>query len=252
MPFNVTSSDKIISKFINDAGNKIIFCTYQSLHLIQKVQKNKKIPNFELIIADEAHKVASPRTKDNYFSFVLDSNKIRRNRILFCTATPRTLSPISRKLLKIKVSMFQEWKIRNYLANLSIHYLFQKPLIIGQNPFLHLTKLIVMGVNEKEISHKIIERELVKNDKGDVNTDAESLAILIGTLKLLKKYNISKLISFHSRVKNAKKFSEEILSLQKILMIKVFQKMNFSLIMLRNENDNFRKIFKIKKIRNDS
>ena len=40
-----------------------------------------------------------------------------------------------------------------------------------------------MGVDSDEISKKIIERELVKDSSGKVNTDAESLANLIGTLK---------------------------------------------------------------------
>ena len=46
---------------------------------------------------------------------------------------------------------------------------FSEAINYRPEPILTPYQLIVMGVNETEISHKIIERELVKNEKDEVN-----------------------------------------------------------------------------------
>ena len=55
-PFSVTSDLSVISNFISNDGNKVIFCTYQSSELIVEVQSDTSINHFDLVIADEAHR----------------------------------------------------------------------------------------------------------------------------------------------------------------------------------------------------
>ncbi len=66
---------------------QVIFSTYQSSPLIAQAQKNDDAPHFDLIIADEAHRVAGK--SDSVFGTVLDDGQIRSQRRLFATATPR-------------------------------------------------------------------------------------------------------------------------------------------------------------------
>ena len=56
-PFSVTSDLTEISDFLSGDGHKVIFCTYQSSDLIAEVQLDKSIEPFDLIIADEAHRI---------------------------------------------------------------------------------------------------------------------------------------------------------------------------------------------------
>ena len=59
------------------------------------------------------------------------------------------------------------------------------------------------------IYKKILDRKLVTTN-GENCFDADRLASKIGLLKAIHKYNLNRIITFHSRVKNAKEFSEDI------------------------------------------
>ena len=59
------------------------------------------------------------------------------------------------------------------------------------------------------VAEWIKNRELVETDSG-YSTNAESLAAQIGLIKTIKKYDLKRMISFHSRVKRAESFSNDI------------------------------------------
>ena len=86
-PFPVTSDVEEIALFLKKPEAKVIFCTYQSSGLIAQAQLDEGIPSFDLAIADEAHRCAGKA--DAGFATILDADKIRANKRLFTTATPR-------------------------------------------------------------------------------------------------------------------------------------------------------------------
>ncbi|MBT7350803.1 hypothetical protein HN803_08580, partial [candidate division WWE3 bacterium] len=59
------------------------------------------------------------------------------------------------------------------------------------------------------ISKWIENRELVRTDDGET-TDAKTLASQIGLIKAIKDYDLKRMISFHSRVKSAEWFAEDL------------------------------------------
>ena len=68
-----------------------VFCTYQSLPLIEKAQADGA-PPFDVIFCDEAHRttgVEAPGDKTSPFVLVHDADRIRANKRLYMTATPR-------------------------------------------------------------------------------------------------------------------------------------------------------------------
>ena len=68
-----------------------VFCTYQSLPLIEKAQDDGA-PPFDVIFCDEAHRttgVEAPGDKTSPFVLVHDADRIRANKRLYMTATPR-------------------------------------------------------------------------------------------------------------------------------------------------------------------
>jgi predicted helicase len=87
LPFPVSSNLKEIVNFLNRNDDQVIFSTYQSSPLIVQAQLNSQSSHFDLVIADEAHRVTG--RNDSVFGTVLDSNKITSERRLFVTATPR-------------------------------------------------------------------------------------------------------------------------------------------------------------------
>ena len=69
----------------------VVFCTYQSLPLVEKAQDDGA-PPFDIIFCDEAHRttgVEAPGDRTSPFVLVHDADRIRANKRLYMTATPR-------------------------------------------------------------------------------------------------------------------------------------------------------------------
>ena len=70
-------------------------------------------------------------------------------------------------------------------------------------------RVVIIGVDEPMISSWIDKRELVRIGDGET-TDAKTLASQIGLIKAIKDYDLTRIISFHSRVKKAELFASEL------------------------------------------
>jgi predicted helicase len=68
---------------------------------------------------------------------------------------------------------------------------------------------VIVGVDDATIAEWIRSRRIVATDAG-IETDAQSLAAEIGLIKAIKDWDLQRIISFHSRVKRAKQFSQEL------------------------------------------
>ena len=207
--FPVENDPKKIGKFINKKGDKVLFCTYQSSHLIQQIQKNKKVKNFDLLIADEAHRCASAEHDSNYFTIVLNDKKIRAKNRLFLTATPRTYESNIKKIAAergIVVHGMDDEKIFGKV----FHSLTFAEAINHNPPLLSPYQIVIIGVEDPEVEKIITNRELVKFKATETFTDAERLATIISFLKSVRDYKLKNVISFHSRVKRAEKFSNHL------------------------------------------
>ena len=90
----VTTDPSSISHTLqNPDGDKmtVVFCTYQSLPLVEKAQGDGA-PPFDIIFCDEAHRttgVEAPGDKTSPFVLVHDADRIRASKRLYMTATPR-------------------------------------------------------------------------------------------------------------------------------------------------------------------
>ena len=69
-------------------------------------------------------------------------------------------------------------------------------------------QVIVVGIDDNSVQEKIANRSIV-HIENEFDIDAETLASHIALAKAAKDYDLSRLITFHGRVKSAKKFSEE-------------------------------------------
>ena len=69
----------------------VVFCTYHSLPLVEQAQA-EGTPAFDLILCDEAHRttgIDAPGDKTSPFVLVHDAERIRAEKRLYMTATPR-------------------------------------------------------------------------------------------------------------------------------------------------------------------
>ena len=92
----VTTDPSRISQALQGTDSEtmtVVFCTYHSLPIVQRAQDGGA-PAFDLVLCDEAHRttgVELPDDKDKTSPFVLvhNPNRIRANKRLYMTATPR-------------------------------------------------------------------------------------------------------------------------------------------------------------------
>jgi superfamily II DNA or RNA helicase/DNA-binding TFAR19-related protein (PDSD5 family) len=202
-PFPVTSDPNEIASFLQKSSSKVVFCTYQSSPLITDALMKAETFSFDLAIADEAHRCAGKA--DAGFATILDGNKIRAAKRLFTTATPRyygksVVSKAEGRGLEV-VGMNDEAIFGPVVHQLTFGEAIQRDLLTDY-------QVVVVGVDDLMVKSLIDERELLALSEEN-HTDAESLAAKIGLIKACKDYDLKRIISFHSRVKGAKEFSEE-------------------------------------------
>ncbi|MDC1193434.1 Helicase associated domain protein [Planktomarina temperata] len=203
-PFAVTSDVHDISKFLQKSGPRVVFCTYQSSQLIAEAQIDTRVPTFDLAIADEAHRCAGKA--DAGFATILDGEKIRASKRLFTTATPRYFGKAIKDASKAAdlavIGMDDETVFGPVIHQLTFGQAIQDELL---NDY----QVVIVGVDEPMVKQWIDNYEIVATNP-DETTDARTLAAKIGMLKAVKDYDLKRVISFHSRVSGAKKFSEEL------------------------------------------
>lgn len=88
-----TDRDEIVETLAKSIrGTTVVFSTYQSLPVIAKAMNEASIPDFDLVLCDEAHRTAGFDTGEreiSAFRIIHDNTKIRARKRLYMTATPR-------------------------------------------------------------------------------------------------------------------------------------------------------------------
>ena len=198
----VTTDPTQIAAFLRrKSGPLVVFSTYQSSPQIEAAFKLGRVPGFDLVIADEAHRVSGPVSSD--FATVLDSKAIKGGRRLFMTATPRYFTG---RLLKAAqeadfevASMDDAAKFGPVFHRLPFGEAIERDLLTDY-------KVVVVGVDDKTY-HEWAEKGTLVTRDGKQIDNAATLAGQIGLAKAMRKYDLRRVISFHSRVKRAREFA---------------------------------------------
>jgi predicted helicase len=80
-----------------------VFCTYQSMGVVEAAQRKGGLPEFDLIVCDEAHRTTGVKDETmsdadvSAFQIVLDGRRILGKKRLFMTATPRIYSDVAQR-----------------------------------------------------------------------------------------------------------------------------------------------------------
>jgi superfamily II DNA or RNA helicase len=210
-PFRVTSEVDEIASFLKQPKPKVVFCTYQSSDLIAQAQLDEAVPTFDLAIADEAHRCAG--MADAGFATILDGEKIKASKRLFTTATPRYFGKAIKDEANARdlavVGMDNEAVFGPVVHQLTFGQAIAQELLTDY-------QVVIVGVDEPMVRQWIENYEIVSTDP-DNETDARTLAAKIGLLKAVKDYDLKRIISFHSRVAGAKKFSDELVDVANLI-----------------------------------
>nr|WP_273543379.1 type ISP restriction/modification enzyme [Sneathiella sedimenti] len=154
---------------LNEKMN-VVFATYQSIQVVADAQKSGGLPEFDLIICDEAHRTTGATLAgedESNFVKVHSNDVIRGKKRLYMTATPRIFGDN----VKSKAE-----DVDAVLASMDDEFLFGKTLFYRgfswavQNNMLTDYKVIVLAMDEALVSSSVQKRlgdgtsELVLDD----------------------------------------------------------------------------------------
>jgi predicted helicase len=161
----------------------VVFATYQSIQVVADAQKAHSLPEFDLIICDEAHRTTGATLAgddESNFVKVHSNDTIRGKKRLYMTATPRIFGD------NVKSRAEEADAV---LASMDDEQLFGKTLFYRgfswavQNSLLSDYKVVVLAMDEGLVS-SAIQRRL-----GDGNTELvlDDATKIIGCYKALTK-----------------------------------------------------------------
>ena len=187
---------KNFSRFHKDDKMNAVFCTYQSSKQIMEAQKKFNLPEFDLIICDEAHKTTGIMKESN-FILVHNQEKIRGKKRLYMTATPRIIDGTVEDGDVISMSNKKAFGEDFWT------YGFTKAIEDG---WLKQYDIVVLGINQPAIPEDV--QKEIEESNGEL--DLENYDRIIGCQKALcDKTGIKRVLAFHQRIKNSSRFAEK-------------------------------------------
>ena len=162
-----------------------------------------KAKPFDLVICDESHRLAGHA--EGLFATVLDGQKIKASKRLFMTATPRYFKEhVKRRAAELEFELVSMDDA--HVFGPEFHVLtFHEAISAKPEPLLTDYQVVVIGVTDREAKAWAERATLVRTAEG-LSTDARTLAAQIGLAKAMQKYDLRKLITFHSSVAKAARF----------------------------------------------
>ena len=198
--FESTTDATTVAEFLREDGVKVVFSTYQSSGVIAEAHAMADVPDFDLVIADEAHNTAG--ALDSYFATVLHDEKIKATRRLFMTATPRNFTPrVLERAIEVgdeRASMDDEKRYGTVFHELSYAQALKDKLVTDY-------RIAIIAVKEEELREWAESGHHVKIN--GVDDDFYKLAPQVAVLKAMRKYGMHRMITYHNRVDRARIFA---------------------------------------------
>ena len=186
----VKLADKLTSVANRDDEMTVVFSTYQSINVISDAQLKHGLPEFDLIICDEAHRttgVTLADEDDSNFVRVHHQDYIKGKKRLYMTATPRIFGDA----VKTKAS-----EVDAVLCSMDDPNLFGETLYevtfsyAVENELLTDYKVIVLAVDEEAISTSVQKRL----------TDIDSQLVLDDVTKIIGCYRALSKLDFKAEL----------------------------------------------------
>ncbi len=143
-----------------------VFSTYHSIQVISDAQKKYDLPEFDLIICDEAHRttgaVLGTDKRESEFIKVHDNGIIRGKKRLYMTATPKIFTDKLKKKADASDAVLASMDDEELYGKNLYTYTFSKAL---KDKLLTPYKVIVLAVDEAIINATIQKRLKDKNSE---------------------------------------------------------------------------------------
>lgn len=188
---------------------RVVFATYQSIQVIADAQKLHGLPEFDLIICDEAHRTTGATLvgeDESNFVKVHDQAFIAGRKRLYMTATPRVFSSEVKDAANLASAL---------LCSMDDETLYGKELFVRgfgwavENGLLTDYKVMVLAVDEQMVSTGVQNRLA----DGTSELKLDDATKIIGCYKALTKQGLSgELVADPAPMKRALAFCKDIRS----------------------------------------
>jgi predicted helicase len=211
-----TDTDLLVKQIKKNHSKKVmtvIFSTYQSITVISDAQR-AGIPEFDLLIADEAHRttgVTLSGNEDSNFTKVHNDNVVNAKKRLYMTATPRVFSDGAKAKANtadaLLASMDDESIYGPEFYRLGFHESVTRGLLTDY-------KVLVLAVNEEAIATAF--QQQLSDENHELNLDDATR--IVGCLNALSKHDplnrtfigdaapMKRAVAFSNTIANSKKF----------------------------------------------
>lgn len=197
--FKVTTQSADVRRFLERPTDavRLVFSTYQSSNVVAEAAVG--LPMFDLGIFDEAHKTAS--REGAKFALALKDERLPIARRLFLTATPRHYNVAAK-------DKFGDAKV---LFSMDVPEVYGP--VVHRLPFSTAAKLKVITdykiaitvVTSKMVTDESLRRGIVLIEGQEIK--ARQVANQIALQSAIKRYDVRKIFTFHSKVAAAASFT---------------------------------------------
>ena len=204
----VSTDPAYISNYLNTHGKGerlYVFCTYQSAKVFGDALKVSNVDAFDIAIFDEAHRTTGVGN-DAKFSLALQDSIIRANKKLFLTATerlirPRTLGQANERGMSV-FSMGDEAVYGKVFHRLTFGQAIEQNIISDY-------EIVLAGVPSSNYDLLALKNRYVIDEArtSDFSVAFADIYKHLLLKKSIEELGLSKIISFHSRVSEAKSFA---------------------------------------------
>ena len=172
----------------SDGGSmRVVFATYQSISVIADAQAEHGLPDFDLIVCDEAHRTTgvtfSGEDQSNFVK-IHDNALIRGRKRLYMTATPRIYGDKALKKARDADAALASMDDAALYGEVLFHHGFARAVESG---ILTDYRVIVLAMDEGEVS-AAVQKRLADKDSELVLDDATKI---VGCWKALSKAGLA-------------------------------------------------------------
>ena len=180
-----TKADKLAPAVdASDSGSmRVIFATYQSISVIEQAQAEHGLPEFDLIVCDEAHRttgVTFAGEDQSSFVKVHDNDVIRGRKRIYMTATPRIYGENARSKAREADAILASMDDPELFGDVLFHHGFARAV---ESDILTDYRVIVLAMDEGVVSAAVQKRLADENSELTLD-DATKIA---GCWKALSK-----------------------------------------------------------------
>lgn len=147
-----------------DGRTGVIFCTYQSLKQVSEAQQKHGAPDFDIIIADEAHRTTGIE-KDTGFHIIHKNDSIRGKKRLYMSATPKVFRNRDKDTQRAKGRTVYDMEDYDRFGEVAYRLTFKKAVEAG---ILSDYRVIVMCTHDADEVRDLYDRYMhMSADDGD-------------------------------------------------------------------------------------